>query len=353
MSECVEGKIEKKISIVTPCYNVEKYIDRCIKSLVNQTIGLDLMELIFVDDASLDTTREKLYAWEKLYPDSIMVIVCDENHKQGAARNIGIRCATGEYIGFVDSDDYVEADMYEKLYRIAKENDCDLVSGLFVREEIDGTIAMDVEPVENGGQLVNIFGREGRKKFLKENLPGGVWCKIYRRRMIIENELFFPEDIFYEDNYWGAFMKHAVSSYYVLNELCYHYVINEQSTIMQKDSLHHLDRLVIELMKVEEYQRRGLFEEYHDEIEFSFLKMYFINTIKILFVRFRQIPYDIIYAMQENVKVLFPNYAKNPYLNRLYPLQTEILKMVDIPLDEEKIDILANGYRQVLRNEVC
>lgn len=345
--------MEKKISIIIPCYNVEKYIDRCVKSLVNQTIGVDLLELIFVDDASTDNTRDKLYAWEKQYPESIMVIACDENHKQGAARNIGIRYATADYIGFVDSDDYVEEDMYEKLYKKAKGYDCDLVSGLFVREEIDGTIAIGVEPVENGGQLIKVTGKEGRKILFKENLPGGVWCKIYRRKMILENELFFPEDISYEDNYWSAFMKQAVSSYYILNELCYHYIINEQSTIMQKDSLHHLDRLVIELMKVEEYQRRGLFDDYHDEIEFSFLKMYFINTINILFVRFQHIPYDIIYAMQKNVKELFPDYIRNPYLNELSPLQAEVLKMVDVPLNEKKIDILANGYRKILRNEGC
>ncbi|MDO4167997.1 MAG: hypothetical protein Q4D32_11400, partial [Eubacteriales bacterium] len=91
-----------------------------------------------------------------------------------------------------------------------------------------------------------------------------------------------------------------------------------------------------------------LFEVYHDEIEIDFLQMYFINTIRILFVRFREIPYDIIYTMQDNVRELFPDYGVNPYLDGLPQLQRELLKMIDIPLDREKIDVLANAYRKVL-----
>lgn len=112
----------KKISVIIPCYNVEKEIDRCIQSLVDQTILLSQMELIFVDDASEDATMEKLSKWEEQYPESILVIHCEENGKQGTARNIGMQYATGEYIGFVDSDDYVEPEMYQKMCRIAIRN---------------------------------------------------------------------------------------------------------------------------------------------------------------------------------------------------------------------------------------
>ena len=69
----------KKVSIIIPCYNAERYIDRCVLSLVNQTIGIDNLELIFVNDASTDHTYEKLCEWEVKYSESIMVINCDEN----------------------------------------------------------------------------------------------------------------------------------------------------------------------------------------------------------------------------------------------------------------------------------
>lgn len=338
----------KKISVIVPCYNVDKYIDRCVKSLVNQTLGIDDMELIFVDDASTDHTLEKLAGWEEKYPNSILVIHCEENRRQGAARNIGMQYAEGEYIGFVDSDDYVSPEMYQILYEKAAMYRCDVVGCLFVREQEDGVIAMDGELFQPGDRYVKIQNVPERKQLMRSGLPGGVWCKIYSHALFADSELSFPEQIRYEDNYWSAFMLQEISDYYIVNQPLYHYIINEQSTIMRQDAAHHLDRLVIELMKVEEYQRRGLFEVYHDEIEIDFLQMYFINTIRILFVRFREIPYDIIYTMQDNVRELFPDHGVNPYLDGLPQLQRELLKMIDIPLDREKIDVLANAYRKVL-----
>ena len=252
----------KKISVIIPCYNVEKEIDRCIQSLVDQTILLSQMELIFVDDASEDATMEKLSKWEEQYPESILVIHCEENGKQGTARNIGMQYATGEYIGFVDSDDYVEPEMYQEMCRIADQEQVDVVGCLYVREEENGSVVMDAQEREDAGRSIRIKSEEDRKR----------------------------------------------------------------------------------LMTV------GLLEKYHDEIEMGFLQLYFINTIRILFVRFREIPYDIIYTMQDNVKELFPDYQKNPYLEKLPQLQRELLKMVEIPLDKEKIDILAQGYRKVLRD---
>jgi glycosyltransferase involved in cell wall biosynthesis len=309
------------------------------------------MELIFVDDASTDGTLEKLRQWEEKYPEQILLIPCTQNRKQGAARNIGMQYATGEYIGFVDSDDYVALEMYQRLYETAKEQQCDVTACLFVREDGKGNILMDAVPSKKAGRKIEIHDSEERREMFHSGLSGGVWSKIYRRGLLLENGLYFPEEITYEDNYWAAFLKQELESYYIINEPLYHYVVNEHSTIMQQDSYHHLDRLVIELMKVEEYKRRGLFKLYHDEIEIDFLRMYFINTIRILFVRFREIPYDVIYTMQDNVKELFPEYRKNPYLSELPQLQSELLKIVDVPLDKEKIDILAKAYRKVLAEQ--
>ncbi|MCH5266859.1 MAG: DUF2920 family protein [Lachnospiraceae bacterium] len=339
---------EKLISIIVPCYNVEKYIDRCVESLVNQTIGIEKLELIFVNDASTDSTLEHLAEWEEKYPESIIVINCEENHKQGAARNTGLFYSSASYIGYVDSDDWVDVTMYEKMYEKVEKHHPDVVCVLYTRDEQDGTIQMQSDKKENGDRYVEITDVEGRKRFFTEKLTGGVWSGIYRKELLIKEEIQFPEDLRYEDNYWGAIRDLVIGSYYIINEHLYHYMINETSTIMEKDATHHLDRLVIELMKVEEYKRRGALDDYHDEIEFSFLKLYFINTIRILFVRFSEIPYDIIYTMQDNVRELFPNYEKNPYLETLPQLQQELLKMVAAPLDKEKIDILAGAYRKVL-----
>ncbi len=342
---------KKKISIIVPCYNVERYIDRCVKSLVNQTIGIENLELIFVDDASTDGTVACLKRWEERYPDSILLICCSENHKQGAARNTGLCYASAEYIGYVDSDDWVDPTMYAKMYAEVEQFHPDVVSVLYTRDRQDGQIEMRADRKKNGERFVKICTQADRELFLQEGLTGGVWSGIYRRELLqAEEGLFFPEDLRYEDNYWASVLQMALSSYYIINEHLYHYMINESSTIMEQNAMHHLDRLVIELMKIEEYKRRGVFERYHDWIEFRFLRMYFINTIRILFVRFDQIPYDIVYAMQQQVLELFPEYEKNPYLDTLPQLQSELLKIVGAALDEQRIDILANAYRKVLRD---
>ena len=105
-----------EISVIIPCYNVESYIDRCLTSITSQTIDLSLLEIICIDDASTDNTWSKLQAWETTYPENIMIIHCDENGRQGTARNIGLQYASAPWIAYIDSDDWIELDYFEKLY---------------------------------------------------------------------------------------------------------------------------------------------------------------------------------------------------------------------------------------------
>ena len=91
--------MEKKISIIIPCYNVESYLDRCFESLKHQTLGFEQMELIFVNDASTDGTLDKLTALESQYPENIIVINFTENRRQGTARNVALEYASAPYIG--------------------------------------------------------------------------------------------------------------------------------------------------------------------------------------------------------------------------------------------------------------
>ena len=107
------GNSKVDLSIIVPCFNVEKYVARCIDSLINQTLDNTIYEIILVDDASTDHTWDKLCEIEKLYPDNVILVHCEENGRQGKARNIGMTYATSDYVGFVDSDDWVEPDMYE------------------------------------------------------------------------------------------------------------------------------------------------------------------------------------------------------------------------------------------------
>ena len=113
-----------KVSVIVPFYNVEKYIEKCLNSLVNQS--LEEIEIILVNDGSQDSSKEKAKEIEKKFPNKIKYYE-KANGGLGDARNFGIKYATGEYIAFLDSDDYVEPTMYEEMYEKAKQENADMV----------------------------------------------------------------------------------------------------------------------------------------------------------------------------------------------------------------------------------
>src|SRR5699024_7335683 len=114
-----------KVSIIVPVYGVEEWLSRCLDSLVNQT--LNDIEIIVVNDGSPDNSQAIIDEYERKYPDMVKGYQ-KENGGLSDARNYGMKYATGEYIAFVDSDDYVDLTMYEKLYLKAKEDNADAVT---------------------------------------------------------------------------------------------------------------------------------------------------------------------------------------------------------------------------------
>ena len=117
------------ISIVVPVYNVENYLDRCLESLVNQT--LKKIEIILVDDGSIDNSSSICDLWK--LKDSRIKVIHKKNGGLSSARNAGMKIAIGKYIGFVDSDDDVELDMYEKMYIVAEKYTVDFIMSDYLR----------------------------------------------------------------------------------------------------------------------------------------------------------------------------------------------------------------------------
>lgn len=120
---------QTKLSIIVPVYNVEKYLSKCLESLIHQT--LQDIEIICVDDGSTDSSLEILKSFAKT--DSRIKVFSQKNQGQSAARNLALKHAKGEYLGFVDSDDWVDLDYFEKLYRVAKSSNCDIACAGFKR----------------------------------------------------------------------------------------------------------------------------------------------------------------------------------------------------------------------------
>lgn len=342
-----------KISVIIPCYNVEAYIDRCLESVVKQTIGLDMLEIIVINDASVDGTLDRLYQWEKRYPENIMVITYEENLRQGGARNLGLQYATGEYIGFVDADDWIEPDMYELLYEKMITGKYDLVKCKHIREAYEGQYSLS-----RAGQRDAEYHFSPRKGLYYEEVSntgncgsyGGLWSGLYKKSMLMEHQIFFPEHLAYEDNFFSGVLQLYVETLYILDVVLYHYFVNTDSTIVSRNAFHHLDRLTTEVMLVEEYKKRGAFEVYYNEIERDFLQRFYINTWYTIFTRFDYIP-NIMGEMKHIILELFPNYKERNYVSTNGNIGGILLKLLDIEnLRAEDIEKVKEAYITSLRN---
>ena len=159
------------VSVLVPCYNVEKYIRQCMDSIVNQT--LTDMEIICLNDGSTDGTLAILQEYSA--KDSRVRIIDKPNSGYGDSMNKGLEAATGEYIGIVESDDWAEADMFEALYKLAKEHDCDLVKSNFYDYRGGKSTQNEIIPVEDADQLIT-----PRNRFAIFWEASFIWTGLYK-----------------------------------------------------------------------------------------------------------------------------------------------------------------------------
>ena len=231
-----------KVSIIIPFNNVENYIEECLQSVVNQT--LKDIEIIVINDASEDNSLKIVKKTAK-NDNRIKIIQLDERHGQGYARNRGIEIAQGEYIGFVDSDDFIMPEMFEELYNNAKQNDTDITMCL-AREfddvtkkytETDYYSLIPLKTFEN-----NTFSAEDTKnKLLDINVA--LWNKIYKKEYLINTGEKFPEGFIYEDLpfFYGTYL--SAKRIQIVWKYFYNYRINRKTSTMRQSGNKILDRV--------------------------------------------------------------------------------------------------------------
>lgn len=337
----------KKISIIVPCYNAEKYIDRCLTSLVTQTIGIENIELILVNDASTDSTYQKLCDWENKFRDSILVINCEKNGKQGTARNIGISYASCDYIGFVDIDDWIEPSMYQKLYDKAISYQVDVVSCL--HDMVSSKTQTYTSSANETTDLLftDLNTPSNRKKFLNASFPQNIWSAIYKKEIITANHIFFPTNVTYEDNFWKSILNYYINSCYVLQEVLYHWYISLESTSRIPNSITHLYRLQVEKMLLEEYKKRGLYHEYEEQIDRAFLQRYYLNSLHTFFTRFDFFPIELFNGMQLAILKYIPDY-KN--ISGIPVEQQALLDLINIDLTQNDLNEIQAQYKNEFKS---
>ena len=172
-----------KVSVIVPIYNVEKYLPKCLDSLVNQT--LDDIEIILVNDGSLDNSGKIAKEYSEKYQDKIIYLE-KENGGLSDARNYGIPYATGEYIAFLDSDDYIDIDAYKQMYEKAKKEDADFLECDFIWEYPNKKVIDKRIDYKNKQEMLAV-------------VRVVAWNKLIKRDLIIKNNIRFPKGLRYED----------------------------------------------------------------------------------------------------------------------------------------------------------
>lgn len=301
-----------KLSIIVPVYNMGtgKHLEYCLDSLLNQTVRD--YEIIAVNDASTDDTKDCLEQYEKKYPERFRVITHSENKRQGGARNTGIEASKGDWIGFIDSDDWITPDFYEKLIDKGEKTGADVV-GCFYSIVHEYTFEPGVVVKSNTPMQTGEIDEAKRKLFI--NSPGSMVVKVYKRELIMENNLRFPEKMLYEDNGASVFWCMNYKHFELVEEPLYFYYQNEASTTHTITVENCYDRMHALEWMLEKLKETGYFETYKLEIEDYFTRLYFVNTLFSYMLSKKEKGISFVVELKHKMKKYFPDFMKNPYYN--------------------------------------
>lgn len=244
-----------KLSIVALVYNLEKYLPRCLDALVNQT--LQEIEILCVDDGSKDSAPQIIEEYAKKYPDKVKAFH-KENGGEFTTRNYGLERATGEYVTFVDTDDWVEPNWAEKLYTAAKNADADMAVCGFERINLETNEVVATNMTEFGNSVKQVDSKEDFMAFINP----APWNKIYKREKI-KDLRFLPFRGFND-------MLFLLSSYTKIQKIAfvpdvlYHYYLRYDSQIhsVNKQDVDNLKKYLLEVKKL--YKEEGKYKEMKD-----------------------------------------------------------------------------------------
>ncbi len=330
--------MNKKVSVIIPCFNATKWLPKCFLSLVQQTIGMEALELIFVNDASTDEgkTWEMLMEFERAYPDSVAIIDLPENRRQGGARNEGLKYASGEYIAFVDADDWVLLDIFEKVYEKAKKLDADIVQFGFDYYFDKIGIVDSKQPIKD--EFIQIDSPEDRKKMLlSETLTYGCWNKLYRREVVEKAGVQYAEHVVYEEPLFVYPLLYTAKRFAVMPDKLYIYRQNNNGTMRNdmkaKETL--LEHAAVQLLVWEFMKKTEHFEPFYEEIKLYFLHTYLYETLDFAKARGITLDYFMYQPLTQTALREVKDITYSPYSSILVK-QMPLYRAIAEGFDEEK-----------------
>lgn len=288
-----------KVSVVVPIYNVEKYIKKCMDSLVNQT--LQEIQIIFVNDGSTDESGNIAKEYASKYPNKIIYLE-KENGGLSDARNFGMRYAEGEYIAFLDSDDYVENTMYEEMYNKALQENSDYVECDFVWEYPNKVKKDKRIPYSN-------------KKEMLTNVRVVAWNKLIKREILEKNNISFPKGLRYEDiEFTYKLIPYLNKVSYVDKEFVHYVQRNNSIANVQNERTAEIFTIFDNIIKY--YQEKGFYEEYKEELEYSYSRILLCSSLKrICKIKDSKTRKKLIEETFEKLYQQFPLWKENKILN--------------------------------------
>lgn len=289
-----------KVSVIVPFYNVEGYIEKCLETLVNQT--LKDIEIILVNDGSKDRSIDIVKKFLKQYPEKIVYLE-KENGGLSDARNFAIPYAKGEYIAFLDSDDYVEKDMYQLMYELAKKESSDMVECNFIWEYPD-------KKREDIGEIYI-----GQFEML-EKVRVVAWNKLIKREILEKNKIEFPKGLQYEDVEFTYKLVPFINKVSFVKKPCVHYVQREGSI---SNSQNERTKEIFEVLEnvINFYKEKEIYDKFKTQLEYLYVRYAFCSSLlRIVKIQDETVQENLLNLTWQNVNEKYPNWKQNEIIKK-------------------------------------
>ena len=302
-----------KVSVIVPIYNVEKYLEKCINSLLSQT--LEDIQIILVNDGSKDNSGNIAKEYEKNNKDRV-IYVEKENGGLSDARNYGLKYATGDFIAFLDSDDYIEKNAYEEMYNKAIEENADYVECDFIWE-FPNKIRVDKQyPYKN-------------KKEMLSFVRVVAWNKLIKRQLITDNNLEFPKGLRYEDVEFTYKLIPFINKFAYVDKPFIHYVQREGSIAnVQNERTAEIFTVLDNV--IEFYKKNNIYEKYRDELEYNYARYLLCSSLKRMCkIKDKTIREKLLTESWKRLNSNFPNWKKNVILKTVNTGKNKYMRTVN------------------------
>ena len=294
-----------KVSVIVPVYNTEKYLRKCLDSLVNQT--LKDIEIVIVNDGSKDSSPDIIKEYMEKYPGKFLYAT-QENSGQAVARNRALKMCTGDYVGFLDSDDFVRLDMFERMYNKAVEEGSDYVACGYT----------DITYEEDGSETELVHYVRSKLAYKTKDMFFGAlaspFLHLYKNSVLKESEASFPEGVIYEDTAFYLDIIPYIKKLSCIDEPLAYRVRHSNSTTTTFKAFKVAQIFTVLDCSLDYYKTRGFYEEYQKELEYFCVRVLLCSSVqRIGKVADRKDRKDLLQKTLDYIRTNFPDRDKNAY----------------------------------------